>query len=206
MVTLQLDPTPKIQVHVRWGWAAGHPNDSSGKWNKILACPPHPPDSQPQQPLQTHFTQIFCWWLADHWPLLVRARQFRLPTDTLAAGSAIAVHGKRMLNRISSTHLVRSSLRLPPSCWFSEVCTDYRTTSTVDENNMDGGGKISRAGDKDSSPPSPQTLQEPKEPDDCCESGCEPCVWEIYFDEMKAYRSQQEAQSQDKNAGGSGTT
>ena len=30
---------------------------------------------------------------------------------------------------------------------------------------------------------------------DCCESGCFPCVWDTYYDEMNQWREQQAAAS-----------
>eukprot|EP00252_Welwitschia_mirabilis_P007070 TRINITY_DN18123_c0_g1_i1.p1 TRINITY_DN18123_c0_g1~~TRINITY_DN18123_c0_g1_i1.p1 ORF type:complete len:109 (+),score=21.35 TRINITY_DN18123_c0_g1_i1:82-408(+) len=30
-------------------------------------------------------------------------------------------------------------------------------------------------------------------PGDCCGTGCETCVWDLYFDELKRYRDQKDA-------------
>lgn len=32
---------------------------------------------------------------------------------------------------------------------------------------------------------------------ECCESGCEPCVWDIYNDELKAWQAAQKAKEQE---------
>lgn len=32
---------------------------------------------------------------------------------------------------------------------------------------------------------------------ECCESGCEPCVWDIYNDELKAWQAEQKAKAQE---------
>lgn len=31
---------------------------------------------------------------------------------------------------------------------------------------------------------------------ECCESGCEPCVWDIYNDDLKAWQAAQKAKAQ----------
>lgn len=28
---------------------------------------------------------------------------------------------------------------------------------------------------------------------DCCESACEPCVWDIYYDELRQWQAEQKA-------------
>lgn len=32
---------------------------------------------------------------------------------------------------------------------------------------------------------------------ECCESGCEPCVWDIYNDELKAWQAAQKVKAQE---------
>ncbi len=38
-------------------------------------------------------------------------------------------------------------------------------------------------------------LDKPEQPGeyDCCESACEPCVWDFYYEELAAWQQQQQA-------------
>lgn len=31
----------------------------------------------------------------------------------------------------------------------------------------------------------------PPAPAECCESGCEPCVWDVYFEELRKWKEKQ---------------
>jgi cytochrome-b5 reductase len=34
----------------------------------------------------------------------------------------------------------------------------------------------------------------PPAPNECCESGCHPCVWDMYYEELKKWQEQQKAE------------
>lgn len=38
--------------------------------------------------------------------------------------------------------------------------------------------------------------EKPTPPEDyeCCESGCSPCVWDLYYDDMREWQAEQAAQ------------
>ena len=44
-------------------------------------------------------------------------------------------------------------------------------------------------------------MEEPIAPGDydCCESGCEPCVWDVYRDEMAQWRAAQAAKNTEES-------
>lgn len=35
----------------------------------------------------------------------------------------------------------------------------------------------------------------PPAPNECCESGCTPCVWDVYYEALRQWQEQQAAQS-----------
>lgn len=53
-----------------------------------------------------------------------------------------------------------------------------------------GGGRAPAGGEeKQPQPQPPPPLTRPSEPgpEDCCNSGCEKCVWEVYYADLKAF-------------------
>lgn len=44
--------------------------------------------------------------------------------------------------------------------------------------------------------------ERPQPPGDnaCCEGGCEPCVWDLYYAELKQWQAQQDALKKDKES------
>lgn len=50
-------------------------------------------------------------------------------------------------------------------------------------------------------------LEKPEPPGeyDCCESACEPCVWDFYYEELAAWQKQQQALKEAAEAGGEST-
>ena len=39
----------------------------------------------------------------------------------------------------------------------------------------------------------------PPAPNECCESGCDPCVWDIYYEELRKWQEQQKANKADSD-------
>lgn len=39
---------------------------------------------------------------------------------------------------------------------------------------------------------------QPPAPAECCESGCETCVWDVYFEELRQWKEAQADQDDDK--------
>ncbi|MFI0397514.1 MAG: oxidoreductase-like domain-containing protein [Thiolinea sp.] len=39
----------------------------------------------------------------------------------------------------------------------------------------------------------------PPAPNECCESGCDPCVWDIYYEELRKWQEQQKANNADSD-------
>lgn len=38
----------------------------------------------------------------------------------------------------------------------------------------------------------------PPAPNECCESGCDPCVWDIYYEALRKWQEQQNAKHETK--------
>ncbi|HMT92989.1 oxidoreductase-like domain-containing protein [uncultured Thiothrix sp.] len=43
----------------------------------------------------------------------------------------------------------------------------------------------------------------PPTPNECCESGCDPCVWDIYYEDLRKWQEQQQAQAEADKASSS---
>lgn len=44
----------------------------------------------------------------------------------------------------------------------------------------------------------PVDKPEPPAPSECCENGCEPCVWDLYREALKEWNDQQKAFNKDE--------
>jgi len=45
----------------------------------------------------------------------------------------------------------------------------------------------------------PADKPEPPAPNECCENGCDPCVWDIYREALDDWNALQKSQEEDKN-------
>ncbi|XP_024518778.1 uncharacterized protein LOC112341972 [Selaginella moellendorffii] len=86
---------------------------------------------------------------------------------------------------------------------------DRARSSRKSRNGMDNHNKADGdgAGSKEEQPPAKKEEEEEEEdlgpppekplPGDCCGSGCERCVWDIYFDELEDYKLRKAVKSKD---------